>query len=35
MEVQSKEARIILAIEAIRSSKTVNSRTAAKIYRVP
>ena len=35
MEIQTKEARIILAIEAIRSSKTLNARTAAKLYRVP
>lgn len=35
MEIQTKEAQIILAIEAIRSSKTINTRTAAKLYRVP
>jgi hypothetical protein len=35
MEIQNKEARIILAIEAIRSSKTINSRSVAKLYRVP
>jgi hypothetical protein len=35
MEIQTKEARIILAIEAIRLSKTINTRTAAKLYRVP
>jgi Tc5 transposase DNA-binding domain/helix-turn-helix, Psq domain len=35
MEIQTKEARIILAIKAIRSSKTINSRSAAKLYRVP
>jgi hypothetical protein len=35
MEIQTKEARIILAIEAIRSSKIINSRSAAKLYRVP
>jgi hypothetical protein len=35
MEIQTKEARIILAIKAIRSSKTINTRTAVKLYRVP
>ena len=35
MEIQTQEARIILAIEAIRSSKNLSRRSAAKIYRVP
>ena len=35
MEVHTQEARIILAIEAIRTSKKISIRTAAKIYRVP
>ena len=35
MEIQSQEARIILAIEAIRSSKKFSRRSAAKIYKVP
>jgi hypothetical protein len=35
MEIQTQEARIILAIEAIRSSKKLSCRSAAKIYRVP
>ena len=35
MEIQTKEARIILAIEAIRTSKSLSQRSAAKIYRVP
>jgi predicted HTH domain antitoxin len=35
MEIQTQEARIILAIEAIRSSKKISCRSAAKIYRVP
>jgi hypothetical protein len=35
MEIQTKETRIILAIEAIRLSKTINTRTIAKLYRVP
>jgi hypothetical protein len=35
MEIQSQEARIILAIEAIRSSKKLSRRSAAKIYKVP
>ena len=35
MSVQSKEARIILAIEAIRSSKKMSRRRAANIYGVP
>jgi hypothetical protein len=35
MEIQTKKARIILAIKAIRSSKTINTRTTAKLYRVP
>ena len=35
MEIQTKEARIILAIEAIRTSKNLSQRSAAKIYKVP
>src|SRR6187402_340165 len=35
MAIQTQEARIILAIEAIRSSKKLSRRSAAKIYRVP
>jgi hypothetical protein len=35
MEIQTQEARIILAIEAIRSSKNLSRRSAAKIYKVP
>ncbi|KFZ23990.1 hypothetical protein V502_01531 [Pseudogymnoascus sp. VKM F-4520 (FW-2644)] len=35
MEIQSQEARIILAIEAIRSSKKLSRRSAAKLYNVP
>ena len=35
MEIQTKEARIILALEAIRSSKSINTLAAAKLYRVP
>lgn len=34
MEIQTKEARIILAIEAIRTSKRLSQRSAAKIYKV-
>jgi hypothetical protein len=35
MEIQTQEARIILAIEAIRSSKKISRRSAAKIFKVP
>ena len=35
MSVQTQEARIILAIEAIRTSKKLSCRNAAKIYNVP
>ena len=35
MSVQTQEARIILAIEAIRISKKLSRRKAAKIYEVP
>jgi hypothetical protein len=35
MEIQTQEARIILAIEAIRSSKKMSRRSAAKIFKVP
>ena len=34
MEIQTKEARIILAIKAIRTSKKLSQRSAAKIYKV-
>src|SRR5450432_3844155 len=34
MEVYTKEARIILAIEAIRTSRKLSCRKAAKIYNV-
>lgn len=35
MQVQSKEARIIIALKSIRSSRKLSTRTAAKIYNVP
>ena len=35
MEIQTHEARIILAIEAIRTSKKLSCRSAAKLYNVP
>ena len=35
MEIQTQEARIILAIKAIRISKNLSRRSAAKIYKVP
>ena len=35
MEIQTQEARIILAIEAIRTSKNLSRRAAAKIYNIP
>jgi hypothetical protein len=35
MEVQTKEARIILAIEAIRLSRKISCRSAAKHFNVP
>ena len=35
MLVQTQEARIILAIEAIRMSKKLSRRAAAKLYNVP
>ena len=35
MEIQTQEARIILAIEAIRTSKKLSRRSATKIYKVP
>lgn len=35
MEIQTQEARIILAISAIQSSKKKSRRSAAKIYNVP
>lgn len=35
MEIQTQEARIILAIEAIRTSKKLSCRSTAEIYNVP
>jgi hypothetical protein len=35
MSVQTQEVRIILAIEAIRTSKKLSRRKAVKIYEVP
>jgi helix-turn-helix, Psq domain len=35
MEVYTKEARIILAIEAICTSKKLSQQAAAKIYNIP
>jgi hypothetical protein len=35
MEIQTQEARIILAIDAIRTSKKLSKRSAAKLYKVP
>jgi hypothetical protein len=35
MEIQTQEARIILAIKTIRSSRKISYRAAAKIYKVP
>jgi len=35
MPVQTKEGRIILAIEAIHTSKKLSRRRAAKLYNVP
>ena len=35
MSIQTQEARIILAIEAIRSSKRLSRAKAAKIYDIP
>jgi hypothetical protein len=35
IEIQTQEARTILAIEAIRLSKKLSYRSAAKIYKVP
>jgi DNA-binding transcriptional regulator YiaG len=34
MEIQTQKARIILAIEAIRTSKKLSRRSAAKFYKV-
>jgi hypothetical protein len=34
MEIQTQEARIILAIEAIRTSKKLSKRSAAKFYKI-
>jgi hypothetical protein len=35
MEILTQEARIILAIKAIRLSKKLSQRSAGKIYKVP
>jgi hypothetical protein len=35
MEIQTQEARIILAIKAIRTSKNLSKCSAAKLYKVP
>jgi helix-turn-helix, Psq domain len=35
MQIQTNEARIILAIEAIQTSKKLSCRKAAKIYNIP
>jgi hypothetical protein len=35
MEIQTQEARIVLAIEAIQTSKNLGIKTAAKLYKVP
>ena len=35
MEIQTQEAQIVLAIEAIRTSKGLSCQSAAKIYKVP
>jgi helix-turn-helix, Psq domain len=35
MQIQTNEARIILAIEAIRSSRKISIRAAAKLYNIP
>ena len=35
MKIQTQEARVILAIEAIRSSKKISCRAAARLYNVP
>jgi helix-turn-helix, Psq domain len=35
MQIQTNEARIILAIEAIRTSKKLSRRKPAKIYNIP
>jgi predicted XRE-type DNA-binding protein len=35
MEIQTQEARIVLAIEAIRTTKKLSQRSAAKLYKVP
>ena len=35
MSIQTQEARIILAIKAIRTSKKLSRRAAAKIYTMP
>ena len=35
MEIQTQEARIVLAIEAIQTSKNLGIKTAARLYKVP
>jgi hypothetical protein len=35
MLVQSQEARVILAIEAIQSTEKLSCRAAAKLYNIP
>ena len=35
MEIQTQEARIILAIEALQTSKSLNRRSASILYKVP
>jgi hypothetical protein len=35
MEIQTKKARIILAIKTIRLSKIINTRITEKLYRIP
>ena len=35
MQIQTQEARIIMAIEAIQSSKSISRRKAIKIYNIP
>jgi hypothetical protein len=35
MEIQTQEARILLAIEAIRTTKKLSQRSTAKLYKVP
>jgi helix-turn-helix, Psq domain len=35
MQIQTNEVRIILVIEAIRSSRKISIRVAAKLYNIP